>query len=334
MIPTGNMTVRAFALAVIGLAFALLAGTMALNVGIDPEAVFRQNHSTPRVNGNSRYQRYLEYRDAREHPDGVIFASSRGNGFDRKELADALGVPSVANFSFTYGMISDHLPTLEYLLRDKAARGETLKAVWLMLDVDHFGKPPWTNINLDGFLPPEVSGESPARFWWRYLTAFQFRVWSATLRGVEGRRVEALPPPAHAALLPPLALPDITMLRRTALPQRQYDIVQRPYIEAHLAMLARFVALCRQHGVRLTVVTSPLNRANARDYDPAELARVAGRIGRVTPVWDFGTPDWLSDRADLWMDPSHFREPVARMMLDRVLGRPGARPDFGTLRGG
>ena len=71
-------------------------------------------------------------------------------------------------------------------------------------------------------------------------------------------------------------------------------------------------ALCRQHGVTLTVVTSPLNRLNARDYDPAELARVTERIARVVPLWDFGTPDWLSDRGDLWADPSHFKPEVGR----------------------
>lgn len=44
---------------------------------------------------------------------------------------------------------------------------------------------------------------------------------------------------------------------------------------------------------------------NARDYDPAELARVAERIARAVPLWDFGAPDWLSDRGDLWTDPFH-----------------------------
>ena len=54
-----------------------------------------------------------------------------------------------------------------------------------MVDVDHFGKAAWTNSNLDSFLPPAVSGEHPARFWWRYLTAFQFRVW----RGIVAHRL-------------------------------------------------------------------------------------------------------------------------------------------------
>ena len=84
----------------------------------------------------------------------------------------------------------------------------------------------------------------------------------------------------------------------------------------------------------LTVVTSPLNRLNARDYDPAELARVAERIARVVPLWDFGMPDWLSDRGDLWSDPSHFKPEVGDMMLGRVFGAGPARAGFGTLRGG
>jgi hypothetical protein len=329
------MRVGTFALALVGIAAALLAGTMATNVAVDPEAVFGTHPNSIRVNENSRYRRYVEYRDAREHPDGAIFASSRGNGFERGDLARALGVPSVANFSFTYGMVSDHLPTLEYLLRDKAARGARLKSVLLMLDVDHFGKVPWTNTNLDGFLPPEISGEHPARFWWRYLTAFQLRTWIATIRQVPARRVDA---PARmrilpAAMLPRVAVPDLPTLAPAAAAQPRYDIVPRPQLDAHLAILARFAALCRQHGVQLTVVTSPLNRLNARDYDPAELARVTERISRVVPLWDFGMPDWLSDRDELWMDPSHFRPEVARMMLDRIFGGGAARQDFGTLRG-
>ena len=91
--------------------------------------------------------------------------------------ADKIGARAVAKFDVTAGMITDHLPALEYVLRDKAARGEKIKAALLLIDVDSFGKLPATNVNIDSFLPPELSGEHPARFWWRYLTVFQFRMW-------------------------------------------------------------------------------------------------------------------------------------------------------------
>jgi hypothetical protein len=59
----------------------------------------------------------------------VLFASSRGNAFDRTLLAEQLGVRTIANFSVLFGLLTDHLPTLDFLLRDKAARGERLAAV-------------------------------------------------------------------------------------------------------------------------------------------------------------------------------------------------------------
>jgi hypothetical protein len=331
------MTARSFAIAFTCIVAVLLAGTMAVNVIIDPEAVFDPSKANGRVTSNTRYVRFVNYRDAKVRHEGVLFASSRGNTFERDRLARHMGVGSVANFAVNYGMITDHLPVLEYLLRERAAHGERLEAVLLMIDVDHFGKSSWTNSNLDGFLPPEVSGEHPARFWWRNLTAFRIRLWLAAIRREPERRVErpgpALGQPIQAALVPPLRLPWASPYRKIAGTERRYDIVARPELGAHLALLARFAAICRDNGVRLAVVTSPLNRRNAGDYDPRELARVVAALSRVVPVWDFGAPDWLSDRPDLWLDLSHFRPEVARMMLDRVYGpAPSAPAPFGTLR--
>jgi len=338
------MRARNFAFCLIAFLALLLGGTMAANVIIDPEAVFDPSKAGERVNANSRYMRYVDYLKNGRHAEAVLFGSSRGNIFERDVLAQQLGVASVQNFSVTYGMITDHLPTLEYVIREKAARGEKLKSVLLMLDVDHFGKAPWTNVNLDGFLAPEVSGEHPARFWWRYLTAFQFRVWRATVRKEAGRRVGAAPAhpvpllgrPLLAGMLAPWRPPESPILRTVAESRpaiRRYDVILRPMVDTHLKLLARMVEVCRQNGVALTVMTSPLSRPNASMYDPDELASVARRISEIVPLWDFGTPESLG-RGEYWLDYSHFTPQVARMIVDRVTGRPGALPDLGVRRGG
>src|SRR4030095_12786135 len=108
-----------------------------------------------------------------------------GRAFDPALTAQKMGASAVAKFDVTAGMITDHLPALEYVVRDKAARGEKVRAALLLIDVDIFGKLPATNVNIDSFLPPELSGEHPARFWWRYLTVFQFRMW----RGIVAHRL-------------------------------------------------------------------------------------------------------------------------------------------------
>jgi hypothetical protein len=53
-------------------------------------------------------------------------------------------------------------------------------------------------------------------------------------------------------------------------------------------------------------------------------------------VWDFGTPDWLDARPDMWVDEGHFDGRVAKMMLDRMFGvtPTAALADFGVLRQG
>ena len=71
-----------------------------------------------------------------------------------------------ASFAVVGGSFVDYIPMLEFVLRDKRARGERLRAVFLALDVDGFGSKPFTNYSNQFLLPPALSGESAARFWW------------------------------------------------------------------------------------------------------------------------------------------------------------------------
>jgi hypothetical protein len=98
--------------------------------------------------------------------------------------------------------------------------------------------------------------------------------------------------------------------------------------------LARFVALCREHDVRLVIALSPLNRQNVGDDQAPDNERIVEAVARIVPVWDFGRPAWLSDRPDLWLDFSHYSTAVATMMTRRIFGAATAAPaDFGRLKG-
>ena len=73
---------------------------------------------------------------------------------------------------------------------------------------------------------------------------------------------------------------------------------------------------------------------NIDDDHAPDNQRIVDAIARVTPVWDFDRPAWLSERADLWLDFSHYSPTVAALMMRRVFGHPTAAPaDFGQLRG-
>jgi hypothetical protein len=240
-------------------------------------------------------------------------------------------------------MITDHLPALEYVLRDKASRGEKVRAALLLIDVDTFGKLPATNVNIDSFLPPELSGEHPARFWWRYLTVFQFRMWRGimTYRLRSGDRVTSEPNSsrfdprrlATARLGPPASIAPTRRAVPVAndAPQVRFLVGTRPNLAAHLAMVARFVDLCRTNGIELTVATTPMRADAASFHDPVDLRDVVQRLSEIAPTWDFSAPLRLAADIAYWDDPSHFKPTVAEMMLERMFGSntPG---DFGILR--
>jgi hypothetical protein len=336
---------RTFAFALLAGAAALLGATMAVNFTLDPQYVFGTPLARVDENANYRYHRVREYQARRDRVDGLLLASSRGRAFDADLLAQKIGAQAVAKFDVTAGMITDYLPMLEYVLRDKAERGEKITAALLLIDVDSFGKPPSTNVNIDSFLPPELSGEQPARFWWRYLTVFQLRMWRGIiahrLRGGHATATEPNFPQfdSHRLALAGFRSPTLRTAAPHAVravndaPAARLLVNTRPNLAAHLDLVARFVSLCRTNGIMLTVATTPMRADRSFLYDPADLRSVVERLSRIVPVWDFTAPAWLAGDIGYWDDSSHFKPIVGQMMLDRMFGSTSP-PDFGTLRGG
>ena len=264
--------------------------------------------------------------------------------YDRALLAGRLGVRNVANFSVPFGLLTDHLPALEFLLRDKAARGGRLAAVFLLIDADFFGKAPWTNVNIDSFLPPQISGESAFRFWWRYLTAFQFKHWKNDLGFLARGRPTAGPGAAdgtaqaggggdRSAAAPGSARrgADAGCRNVPAGDRRARGPLGPGASTGAAGALRRALSRTRYPSV---IVFSPLNRNNVRDDQAADNARIVDQIARVAPVWDFDRPAWLSDRPDLWLDFSHYSPAVRRDDAAANLRCPTTAPaDFDRLQG-
>lgn len=336
---------RSYVIAAVAIGVACLFGVMAANVLIDPQGVFGTGLFVPVADPNLRYLDLKAYQAASDRYDGVMFASSRGEAFDAQLLAQRLGVHAVARFYVQAGQMTDYLPTLKYMLRDKASRKTHLAAIFLLLDADWFGTQPWTDNNVNSFLPPEIGGESRWRFWWRYLTVVQFTNWRRYIsRALAAHRSAAQPlsfePHIVAAGLASVpSLPRVAdVLARAANSQdRQADGPRiRPDLPHQLELFKRFVAICRQNGIKLVVAFSPLNARSgfAGDAQMPENERIVAMVARIFPVWDFGRPAWLSQRSDLWLDDSHFKTEVADMMLQRIFGGKSstAPPDFGQLK--
>ena len=345
------MAARTFSLILMTGSLLLFASTMAANVLLDPEGVFGTNLFPHSVNRNERNDALRRYKQTSSTTDGLLFSSSRGSYLDPDLLARNMGVAHLLSLSVSYGLMTDHLPIFEYILRDKAARGQRIKAVLLLLDLDFFGKQPWTNNSINSFLSPELTGEPPVRYWWRYLTAFQFRLWRDVVRaGMTSGRTKsvenAVNPVGRAEAAENAEKEDRTTLPAAAVRPEALDALAkegfrrswnsiRPDLENQLSKLERFVSLCRNNGVQLTIATSPMIRENLDLHEPGMIDALAERISKIAPLWDFNSPPLIASRREYWADVSHFDSAAGKMMIGRMFGDSDVHVPigFGRLRG-
>lgn len=340
------MRAKTYALSLAGFGMGLFLLVVAANVIIDPQALFHTG-VVDHPNVNDRYRTLQAYRADPSKYDGVLFGSSRAAALSTDDLARGLKVDAVARFSVVGGMMTDHLPALEYVLRDKAGRGERLRAVFLLFDVDILGRRPLTNEDLQKLQPPALSGQNPARFWWKNITAIQFKGWEDALKGAwrkahpdrssgvspAGRDAESL-----AERSGRLATSQAAAAEPTRAPQQAHDggdvtrerISKRYYFHQQLDMLRRFVTLCRKNNLTLVIAMPPILPAVRRELDVADLTDVVRQVRGMIPVWDFTDPGPTASDPKYWKDGVHFKPALGRVMTARIFGQP-VEPEWKTF---
>jgi hypothetical protein len=338
---------RTYSLALVASAVALFATLAAANLILDPQAAFG-TRLVPSSFRNDRFVQFAAWQAQADSYDGLLFASSRGRFIPRDELGKRMNA-NFAEFSLEGGTLSDHVPLLEHIVRQNTAKGRPLKAVMLLLDVEEIGNPPAALLFDNTVLPPEVTGESKLRFWWRHLTWVQLRTWRNAIR--EARRMTQAGPAAPEPTASERRSPVAGFIVGTALarspeemnPQVPFavsylhkPIRQRDGFDRDIGLLRRFTALCRERGISLVVAVSPLNPRNPILRDP-DLSNALDHISSVVPLWDFTRHSGLlPDLKRYWMaDGSHFTAEVGVLMLRRMFGEelPDGWKDFGQRRG-
>lgn len=84
------------------------------------------------------------------------------------------------------------------------------------------------------------------------------------------------------------------------------------------ASVRQIQTLCKEHGVELTVVFSPVCLSQ-QQFDPAAIKSYKRSIAEVTDFWDFSYSS-VSFETRYFYDSTHFRSAVARMCLARMFG--------------
>jgi hypothetical protein len=335
------MQFKAYATTLMTAAGGLFFGVVALNLFIDPLGVFGTGMLEASPNINARFAQFDAYRRESVRYDGLLLGSSRAFfGIPIEDLSRRTGI-KFASFAVGAGRLEDHALVLDYVAHQKRRDGERLRAVLLLLDVDRLGDPPQAARKL--LQPPALTGENPARFWWRNLTQVQWRSWRQDLLRAwnRGRSATATKSAGFLRDLPDSIWSQIELgpsvaLAAGATARKGLDpITTTRHFSDQLTILSRIVALCRENHVELHTVVSPISRSDMARIDREELKDAVDQISRIVPIWDFSREDWLWVHPEYWLDPSHYSSEVGRKMLARILGDSLEEPwrNFGRLTG-
>lgn len=343
------MTHRNYALRLMALPFIMMAAVAAANLVLDPQGVFGTNLFPQTVSRNVRYKQFESYLKDRDLYDALVFGSSRSAAIQISELERLMPGTRVAHMGAPAGVPSEHVAVLERIIEDKASARQRLSTVLIFLDYDLMRARPLNQQGLSARPHPTVSGESRFQFFLQHVVAVQWDAWREVVRPKRNAPRFAGSPPSRAAQHrspaetsratgfahdAAIVLSAADVHAESGYDAQKISAIERGRIMAQISTLRRIAALCRRHDVRLIVAANPLNRQVVNQTGSDLIEYTASLVAEALPVWDFGHPDWLSDRPELWEDVSHFSAEVGRAMLGQLFGRPapGWPYPFGRAR--
>ncbi len=326
------MTYRRYALWLIALPFAAIAVVISVNLVLDPQGVFGTGLFPPAVPHNIRYKQFEHYLKHRDGYDTLVFGSSRSAAIETQEIERLLPGAKVAHMGAPAGIPSEYVAILERIIEDKARARRRLSTILIFLDYDLMRARPLHQQGLSARPHPAVSGESRFQFFLQHAVAVQWHAWRDVVRPKRRPRFAGSPRsmtahhglPADTFRGTRFAGIVLSSIEASGYDGKKVSAIERGRIKAQISALKRIAAMCRRHDIRLIVAANPLNRSVVNQAGLDVIDYAAARVAETLPVWDFGHPDWLSNRRELWEDMSHFSAEVGRAMLGQLLGQPAA----------
>ena len=321
--------------------FALAASAcifVAFNVLVDPFGVFGDrvlDYYAYDMTENPRVSKIAYLDKNHEKYDSYIIGCSKTSSFPNELLNKYYGGASFYNMLMYGGDMYDVEKTAEYILENYNAENIIINTG--LEELVHY------DVEIDpikGNMHTKTGGDNPFKFYGKYLFANP-RYGADKLSSLA--RKDYLPSEDRVFLpetgaydkrlrdVEPIGdidsyldkYPDFINL------YDRYDSM--PMLEQCLGSIDRIVQLCRERGVNLRVVISPLYKAELDMYYNADVHTFLRELSAITDFWDFSGYTSVSYEPRYFYDFAHFRNCVGDMMLSRMFddGSVYVPEDFG-----
>ncbi|MDE7242660.1 MAG: polysaccharide deacetylase family protein [Oscillospiraceae bacterium] len=269
--------------------------------------------------------------------DSYVIGSPCASSLNAGELNEYLDASFYNLFTYSSSM-KDYRDYTVYLLNN-----HTVKNLVLNLNLSEAGVPDSGDGDIHYRKHAKVTGENPALFYMRYAFCSPRyaidKVWSCfqdtllpqtfdlfdAATGCYDRRIENVEKIGDPAVY----------LEEHAGAFEYYggpSVQELPCLDECIQYLTEIRDLCREKGVNLLVLCTPVYITQLEAYGTEALARYKTALAQTVDFWDFSSTS-LSCDSRYFYDTFHFRDAVGTMVLAEVFGNDAVyRPDgFGTL---
>lgn len=295
------------------------------NYFIDPYFVFREDVKMMYVCPNERWVKTEFLIKNPTKYDSLLFGSSRVSQIPVEYVRTYSG-KNYYNMTLMAGVPADYLHILKQLIRNKV----TVRHIMVGLDYYSFeGKAPL------GFLRAVMYPDDPEERLQRYLHYLFLNFDTSMMAELkfDGKDIvyDIFGTGEYTFVKKERNLEENPDMHRERF-KIPVPIVCSDHMKETISDIRRIVETCRDNGITVTFFINPEQETTYLCDNIAFLNKIRRTLAEYTDYWDFSRPTAVTGNIFNYVDYTHYRKAVGKMMAARIFNAPGVAPaGFGNL---
>lgn len=290
------------------------------NYKLDPYGMWKEDYSNQVLEPNKNYIKTKYILNNPDKYDSFIFGSSRVGAIEAELIPNG----NYYNMTYSQGLPAEWLDNVETFLEN----GVRIKNVIIALDDFSFTVDPSSHYK-EPLRIPYSKLNNPFKFFKYYLLRDPNDLYNReTIKGDKINHRDGANMDLYGTGRGFNTFSDeIKYLSEITDEELKADRYNNPTVYFDLNRISKTIEeiqslkdLCIDNNINLTVIFNPIHHTTYEAIDKDILKDALTELAKVTDFWNFTSPNSISSNNYYWLETSHYRLIVGRMILERVFG--------------
>lgn len=297
----------------------IIAAICLYNYKLDPYGIWKTDFSNQVLEPNKIYLKTKYILNNTDEYNSFVFGSSRVGAIEAELLENG----TYYNMTYSQGLPKDWLENIKLFLNN----GVTIKNILIALDDFSFTVDPTSHDREPLRLSYSKLNNNPFEYFKTYLLRDPWNLYNReTIKGEKinhrdganmdlygtGRGFNTFS--EEVELLENITNEEINAARYNE-PLIYFD---KNRTADTLKEIEEIILLCQENNIELKVIFNPLHHTTYNAIDKNILNTAIKEVAKLTDIWDFTGLNSITTNNYYWLETSHYRLIVGRMILEKV----------------